>query len=1415
MQKWRYKGLKKKLSLFLALVMALNVSIFDASAITNTGDNGDIAGGYDIVADTADNLTTNEKANSQTVLDISHGPIKITNTSIAGKAPGGAAVTLVNPNGYEIRGTTKNVANIVDINTTLPVTIKNVDVQLASGKPFEINNSTLNIEGTNTIRTNDNNEPALGTNGNATIKGSGTLNASAAAKGAAIGVKAWASTKTLTIEGNVTINASGNEAAAIGGGVQGNGTVIIKGNAVVNAVANTVGAAIGGGGTGTTKPGSGTVTISENAVVTATGGAYGGAAIGGGSALSATGGSGTVTINGGTVYIRLATQNLVSRQRGGGIGIAGVGTGTTGTSLVNVNSIANIDGPIDERYKAIDGTTSVYKTRILGLTPNKEVTILYKGKTGKVKTNRDGVVSLYVPVGEFIVNIDSIEYRTTVRANNLNVIGTVPVTTLDLSKGSITITDNSVTGKAPDGSDVTTVNEFGYNITTSTTGVTNTISVSGKVPITINDINATTGGNPIINMLNGGIITVRGNNILNTSSGGGAAIQALEGTTLEFIGDGSITGSSSDSSPVIGGVGAKQASSGHLIFSESVKINVTSSDRAAAIGAAYAGGFDSGYTKVTINDDASVEATSTRYDTTPAIGSGVQHTAAGNTQGKVEITINSGNLKATNTGVENTGGRGNGIGLSPWNNNSNNADLGKFIVNGGSVELGNHENKAKLDDNTRLYKSEVSGLQPNEQLTVINGNKKFTAKANAAGKAFFYLPVGKATIDVNGTEYTENIADNNNNILKLNPTITKADIKPPVNSGLKGVDISVGTASTSIGAITYKLKDAGTTGATLTGNILKWKDSGTAIITLNQAATSSHVAASKEFRAVLELAPNESKVEVTIPPVTDSNGQVVNAGSVKMTDVNGNELIVGEIGSSVNLISTANAGYKLEKWIKVDNNAPFNSKAIKAEVGYHPKLNIIVESGVTYEAHFAPIPVITSGPEIRDIRYTQAEGRELIRADGSYTPGFTGDIAGYTLNLRSVDTKSIVLTLRAENSADTVTIDGTQLTRDTAAGRQTYFMPYTLDNLTNQEINIVLTRGTQTTTYKIKVMVAADVAADPHLYGELSSDKKAVTSQIGIYGVNTDVVTATIKFNLKDFGTGATNAFEGFSNTAGTVFQGGTTNLGGDTQNYIDLHPLFKITEMRSNGQWIEIGVEPKNISDTFVTLGAIPVKIMTVSLKNNTAYTGKLPDVIKALEVDTANAFAETMYYGTIRDTTGTTAELEKATYSYLEFSVLSDFIRMSINHDSAESRATFEVRDSRDNIVNNGTSENIITDREILYEIFADRYKVKIIANGYLTVETQNFEYNGTPSANGIIFKPITLLEGDINGDNNINTDDRTKILLAFNQRVATNGSGFVRVGSEDIYGDFNNDNRINSLDLGRLITNIGKSYGTISPR
>ena len=135
----------------------------------------------------------------------------------------------------------------------------------------------------------------------------------------------------MTISGGTITATGGSGAAGIGGGLDGNGTVIITGGNITAKATGMYGAGIGGG-TGeipkdTLIGGNGTVTISGGTITEASGG-YMAAGIGSGYQ-----GLGTVTIEGDAV---------IKNAQGGEAG-AGIGSGTRGNSEIIIRGDAVIE----------------------------------------------------------------------------------------------------------------------------------------------------------------------------------------------------------------------------------------------------------------------------------------------------------------------------------------------------------------------------------------------------------------------------------------------------------------------------------------------------------------------------------------------------------------------------------------------------------------------------------------------------------------------------------------------------------------------------------------------------------------------------------------------------------------------------------------------------------------------------------------------------------------------------------------------------------------------------------------------------------------------------------------------------------------------------------------------------------------
>lgn len=478
---------------------------------------------------------------------------------------------------------------------------------------------------------------------------------------------------------------------------------------------------------------------------------------------------------------------------------------------------------------------------------------------------------------------------------------------------------------------------------------------------------------------------------------------------------------------------------------------------------------------------------------------------------------------------------------------------------------------------------------------------------------------------------------------------------------------------------------------------------------------------------------------------------------------------------------------------------------------------------------------IASGVELHDLELIHNgtyKERKIIRLTDSPsdpsaqagTDGFKGDVAGYDLYLLSTDSKEITLNAKAMQSGpnDTLTINGYTVARDTQATNK--FGSTTITVANGQAVELVLTRGTNVTTYTINVKIPDSIEADPHIYGELTPRVSENTSLLSVYAVNADVISATITFDLTYVGTNDTDAFQGFAKKDGTLLTNASYELSKDANASFGLDTDFSLDTLKSDGQFLSVTVTPK--VGKVVSIGAVPRNILTVYLLNNGKYEGTPAEMVTTLTVRPElddngiinGIFGTTAYldgYLEVRDVMGVDAEADKATLAYVTNANIEHTIYMTINHDSNNSRVVHEMLTEGGDQVKG--SLGYVIDKDVEYQFLGNgTYKMRISAAGYKTLETANIDLSAEPNEFGVSFRTMKLLEGDLDGDDSIDAADRFKLITTLNQRVANTGDGFVIVGTESIYSDYNDDDVINALDLGRLIKNTSLDYGkNISPR
>ena len=328
----------------------------------------------------------------------------------------------------------------------------------------------------------------------------------------------------ITIEGGTVFAGAetGDDCTAIGGGGNGVGVVTVKGG-VVTAVTSSTGTALGGGIGWSDSGGEGTVSISGGTVyaynfgIVHNGNVVPSAAIGGASSGSSAGALGTVTITGGTVYA----------QSTGGVAIGGGGS----ASSYGGNAAVSISGNnTTVTAKSISSSAITYGSAIGGgvggggnggnCTFSMSSGTLLAGSVGGGSTNKSGA-----KVGSANITITGGD----IRAQFVMASGGTSASSFSMSAGTIHNSNTSSTDfllKQANGGALWQGDSNG------------TVNITGG---TIDNCQATNGG---AIYTTGGTVTVSNASITNCTATGNGGAFFLEPGAAITMNSGSIEGNS-------------------------------------------------------------------------------------------------------------------------------------------------------------------------------------------------------------------------------------------------------------------------------------------------------------------------------------------------------------------------------------------------------------------------------------------------------------------------------------------------------------------------------------------------------------------------------------------------------------------------------------------------------------------------------------------------------------------------------------------------------------------------------------------------------------------------------------------------------------------------------------------------------
>lgn len=594
--------------------------------------------------------------------------------------------------------------SMVTANTTVPhgVTVTgtlggNYKISIADGATVTLSDVTIN-------GVNNGNYGWAGLNceGNATINlADGTTNTVKGFHENYPGIHV-PSTKTLTIQGMGTLNASSNgKGAGIGGGRNISCGIIIINGGIITASGGSYAAGIGSGGDLNGSPNCGDITINGGTIM-ATGGSRGagiGSAFGNGSC-------GNITISGGIVTATGGTD--------GGAGIGGGGyNGRCGDITISGGEVTATGGGGDEGATGIgSGRQSSYNSITIsggtvianGGTNGAGIGTGYCANGGDILISGGTVTA--TGSGNYSVGIGA-GYGSNYHCGNITIENTVTRVTATKSANAvhsigICYNGRSNCGTVSIGGNVGAISTSPYTYSPAIDLAT----ISSNYTAQDHDIlTGTLGSNVQISVAAGARITLRNATI---SSGNYAGLTCLGSATITLQGSNTMTGAWAKAGIQIGGTGTTLTIEGP----GSLQANGGGQSAGIGIGRAWNAGTVTGG-NIVINGGTVTAQGGSQWGA--GIGTGAAYTTAvtiGN------ITINGGEVTATGG----SDGGAAGIGTSYTYSNAS-TNMGNITINGGTVNATGNGGAAGIGT------GESNGSPVNKvgSITIINTVTRVTA----------------------------------------------------------------------------------------------------------------------------------------------------------------------------------------------------------------------------------------------------------------------------------------------------------------------------------------------------------------------------------------------------------------------------------------------------------------------------------------------------------------------------------------------------------------------------------------------------------------------------------------------------------------------------------------------------------------
>ena len=537
-----------------------------------------------------------------------------------------------------------------------------------------------------------------------------------------------ANTVNVTLVGTNVLRSTGGGQA----GLQANdGHIIIDGTGSLTTTGHWVnyqGSTDGGAGIGGGSGGSCTVTLNGGVINAA--GATSAAGIGGGGR-----GNGTVFINGGVITATGGAAGI-----GGGSGTVEINGGSVKANSISGPPKNSAGDPVYLNTLTVGNYTeneTDNKQIIAGTINGVPMEAVAPPVTGygikDVKTDAAGIVYFYLPISggsgansEVVsVTVDGGEY-----AGNYPRNASAQTQTLSLLSNIIDVESSDAVGSGWSyAAGVYTINS-GANVTITGTTTTSRVVVTGDASITLDNVSITSssGGAPIDCGANTVTFTLVGTNVLKTTVAGYAGLQANGGEII-------INGTEADSLESTGGeegagIGGGREG-GSTVTINGGTINATGDNGWGGGGAAGIGGGYNANGTVTINGGT---VTAKSGANSAGIGGGSNASGA--------VTINGGTITTTGSYVGIGKGNYGAAATITINGGSVKGTMSETPTNGTNPVYLNTLTVGSADNaNAAVTAGSVNGVSMEAVAPPSTGYGIKDVKTDAAGIVYFYLPI--------------------------------------------------------------------------------------------------------------------------------------------------------------------------------------------------------------------------------------------------------------------------------------------------------------------------------------------------------------------------------------------------------------------------------------------------------------------------------------------------------------------------------------------------------------------------------------------------------------------------------------------------------------------------------------------------